>query len=107
MGIKTQNDKEKLEKAKDECYKKGFHDGTMVIGEYKGKKVTVAKNLVRKDLIDAGQALAYYEPSGHVVSRSGDECVVAYCDQWYINYADEEWKKRVTNHVKNNFKCNS
>jgi leucyl-tRNA synthetase len=41
------------------------------------------------------------------VSRSGDECVVAYCDQWYINYADEDWKKRVMNHVVNNFKTNS
>lgn len=61
----------------------------MIIGQYSGKKVSEAKNLVRKDLIDAGSALVYYEPSGHVVSRSGDECVVAYCDQWYINYADE------------------
>ena len=85
MGIKSQNDKDKLALAKDECYKKGFHDGTMIIGEYSGKKVTEAKNLVRKDLIEGKHALVYYEPSGNVVSRSGDECVVAYCDQWYIN----------------------
>ena len=60
MGIKSQNDKEKLALAKDQCYKKGFHDGTMIVGPYSGKKVAQAKNLVRKDLIDAGSALVYY-----------------------------------------------
>lgn len=51
--------------------------------------------------------MVYYEPGGHVVSRSGDVCVVSYCDQWYLNYADEKWKKRVLNHVTNNFKTNN
>jgi hypothetical protein len=37
-----------LDQAKDECYKKGFHEGTMVIGNHKGAKVADAKNLVRK-----------------------------------------------------------
>ena len=27
MKIKSQNDRDLLVKAKDECYKKGFHDG--------------------------------------------------------------------------------
>lgn len=58
-------------------------------------------------MIDKGEALVYYEPNGHVVSRSGDVCVVKPCDQWYINYADEDWKKRVLNHVEKNFKCNN
>jgi leucyl-tRNA synthetase len=40
-------------------------------------------------------AVQYYEPNGNVVSRSGDVCVVSFCEQWYINYADENWKKRV------------
>ena len=25
--------------------------------------------------------------------RSGDECVVALCDQWYLDYGDEDWKQ--------------
>jgi leucyl-tRNA synthetase len=79
----------------------------MIIGKYAGHKVADAKPLVRKDLIESNEALIYYEPTGNVVSRSGDVCVVSYCEQWYINYADEEWKKRVMNHVKTNFKCNS
>lgn len=79
----------------------------MLIGNYKGSKVADAKNLVRKDLIEAGQALKYYEPGGQVISRSGDECVVSYCDQWYINYGNEEWKSKVLNYVETQFKCNS
>lgn len=26
------------------------------------------------------------------VGRSGDECVVALCDQWYLDYGEERWK---------------
>lgn len=107
LKIKSQNDKELLEKAKDESYKKGFHEGVMIIGNFKGSKVADAKNLVRKELIDNGHALVYYEPGGHVVSRSGDVCVVSFIEQWYINYADENWKKRVLNHVEKTFKTNS
>ena len=36
-----------------------------------------------------------------VVSRSGDECVVALCDQWYLDYGNEEWKKQVAEALKN------
>lgn len=60
----------------------------MVIGNYKGTKVVDAKPLVKKDLIDQELAVQYYEPNGNVVSRSGDVCVVSFCDQWFINYAD-------------------
>ena len=35
----------------------------MIIGNFKGAKVSDAKNLVRKEMIDAGLALKYYEPS--------------------------------------------
>ena len=107
MKIKSQNDKELLVKAKDEAYKKGFHEGVMTMGNFSGSKVSDAKNLVKKELIDRGDAINYFEPGGHVVSRTGDACVVKCCDQWYINYADEEWKKRVLNHVEKNFKCNN
>ena len=107
LKIKSQNDRVLLDKAKDEAYKKGFHEGKMLIGTFKGSKVTDAKALVRKEMLDSSEALVYYEPGGRVVSRSGDECVVSYCDQWYINYADENWKKRVLEHVEKNFWTNS
>lgn len=52
----------------------------MIIGEYKGMKVQDAKPLVRKDLINKGEALPYFEPENPVISRNGDECVVSLCD---------------------------
>ena len=79
----------------------------MLVGSCKDMKVNDAKNMVKNQLIQKKQALSYYEPSGHVVSRSGDVCVVAYCDQWYLNYAQEDWKKKVMDHINTNFTCNS
>lgn len=38
-------------------------------------------------LIERGEAVLYSEPEKKVVSRSGDECVVALTDQWYARGA--------------------
>ncbi len=27
-----------------------------------------------------------------VISRSGDECIVALTDQWYLTYGEEDWQ---------------
>ncbi|KAI0497194.1 hypothetical protein KFK09_020416 [Dendrobium nobile] len=35
------------------------------------------------------------------MSRSGDECVVALTDQWYITYGEEEWKKKAEDCLSN------
>lgn len=71
LKIKSQNDEELLKQAKDICYKKGFYEGVMLIGKYAGKRVKEAKDLVRKDLIEEGLGVLYYEPDGKVVARSG------------------------------------
>uniref|UniRef100_A0A0K0F9Q7 leucine--tRNA ligase n=1 Tax=Strongyloides venezuelensis TaxID=75913 RepID=A0A0K0F9Q7_STRVS len=92
LKIESQNEKDKLEEAKKEVYLKGFYDGIMLVGKYKGMKTADAKKLVREDLIVSGDALNYNEPEKKIMSRSGDECIVALCDQWYLNYGDEEWK---------------
>ncbi len=60
MKIKSQNDKELLATAKDEAYKKGFNEGVMLIGNFAGAKVTEAKNLVKKEMLDRGDAAVYY-----------------------------------------------
>ena len=65
----------------------------MIAGEFAGMKVQDAKNKIRSQLLDAGQAVVYSEPEKNVISRSGDECVVALTDQWYITYGESEWKK--------------
>ncbi|XP_058097646.1 leucine--tRNA ligase, cytoplasmic-like [Magnolia sinica] len=94
LKIKSQNDKEKLAEAKRLTYLRGFTDGTMIVGEFKGNKVQEAKPLIRSMLLETGQAVMYSEPEKRVMSRSGDECVVALTDQWYITYGEEEWKKK-------------
>ncbi|MCL7034125.1 hypothetical protein MKW94_024962 [Papaver nudicaule] len=65
----------------------------MQVGEYAGMKVQDAKPLIGSKLLENGQAVSYSEPEKKVMSRSGDECVVALTDQWYITYGEEEWRK--------------
>lgn len=89
--INSQKDKNQLAEAKEIAYKEGFYNGVMCIGEYEGVKVQEAKPKVRAALINSGEAFVYNEPESLVVSRSGDECVVALMDQWYIDYGEEEW----------------
>lgn len=96
--VKSMNDKEQLRKAKEECYLKGFYSGIIKMGPHKDVPVQVAKPLVRKLMIDANQAAAYFEPESKCISRSGDECVVALCDQWYINYSGDG-KEQLKKHV--------
>ncbi|XP_071701876.1 leucine--tRNA ligase, cytoplasmic-like [Rutidosis leptorrhynchoides] len=93
MKIKSQNEREKLDAAKKVIYKGGFYEGTMVAGEYTGMRVQDAKTLIRNKLLEQGQAVVYSEPEKKVMSRSGDECVVALTDQWYITYGESTWRK--------------
>ncbi|KAL3508195.1 hypothetical protein ACH5RR_033577 [Cinchona calisaya] len=91
--IKSQNEREKLDEAKKVIYKGGFYEGTMIVGDYAGMKVQEAKSLIRNKLLESNEAVVYSEPEKKVMSRSGDECVVALTDQWYIIYSEQEWKK--------------
>ncbi|KAF6143371.1 hypothetical protein GIB67_001315 [Kingdonia uniflora] len=54
----------------------------MLVCEYTGMKVQEAKPLIRTKLLELGHGVIYSEPEIKVVSRSGDECVVALIDQW-------------------------
>ena len=101
--VESHKDKDKLEVIKKMTYLKGFEYGIMNMGKYAGRLVKEAKPLVRADLLAAGMAVAYFEPDGPVMSRSGDECVVALCDQWFINYGEPQWMSQVLGHLKSEF----
>lgn len=90
--INSQKDRNQLAEAKEIAYKEGFYSGIMYVGHYKGMKVQDAKNKIKDELIQSGDAFVYNEPEGLVMSRSGDECVVALMDQWYLDYGEPEWK---------------
>ena len=91
LGVSSQNDAKKLADAKAAVYLKGFTDGVMLVGEHAGRRVCEVKAGIRAELLEAGDALPYSEPERPVTSRSGDDCVVALTDQWYLTYGEEEW----------------
>merc|ERR1719516_232071 len=92
LKVQSQNDKDKLADAKEMVYLKGFYEGVMVVGDHKGKSVQDAKPLIKEELISQKMAVVYKEPEKLVMSRSGEECVVSLCDQWYLDYGEDEWR---------------
>lgn len=101
LKIQSQNDKEKLAEAKEKVYLKGFYEGIMLVEGFKGQRVQDVKKNIQKRMVDSGEAVMYMEPEKQVLSRSADECVVALCDQWYLDYGEENWKKQAVNCLKN------
>ncbi|GIL94940.1 hypothetical protein Vretimale_1053 [Volvox reticuliferus] len=91
LKITSQNDTVKLAEAKQQVYLKGFTDGVMIVGPYSGRKVSEVKPVIREEMVADSWAMIYSEPERQVISRSGDECVVALTDQWYMTYGEEEW----------------
>jgi len=100
LGVQSQKDKEKLQEAHDVCYKLGFDKGKMSTGPFKGMPVKEAKFAQRKVMVESKQAFIYSEPEKKVVGRSGDECVVAGIDQWYLKYGEESWKNTILEHIR-------
>ncbi|KAL6050311.1 leucine--tRNA ligase, variant 2 [Balamuthia mandrillaris] len=100
--VQSHKDKDKLLKAKEMVYMKGFYEGIMQVGEHKGTPVRVAKPLIKEELLAAGLAVPYYEPAETVISRSGDVCICALTDQWYITYGEEQWKEKTAKHLEQN-----
>lgn len=103
LKINSPKDAKQLSEAKDLAYKEGYYKGKMLVGAFKGQSVEAAKPKVREALLKSGEAFEYAEPNGHVVSRSGDECVVAYLGQWFLNYGenDPQWRDQVVDYVRN------
>ena len=95
LKIQSQNDHVKLQEAKERVYLKGFYEGILIVGPYADKKVQDVKKKIQTELIESKEAKIYQEPEKTIISRSGDECVVALCDQWYLDYGNEAWKKIV------------
>ncbi|KAL5242259.1 hypothetical protein ACI65C_009669 [Semiaphis heraclei] len=101
LKIQSQNDKEKLQIAKEKVYLKAFYEGILIVGEFKGQKVQDVKKVLQQKLTDSKEAVIYYEPEKTIMSRSGDECVIALCDQWYLDYGESEWKAAAELALKN------
>lgn len=98
--VTSQNDKVQLEKAKEMTYLKGFYDGVLTVGPHAGKKVQDAKKVIQSEMVAIGDAVLYKEPEKSVTTRSGDQCVVALTDQWYLDYGEPVWKETVKSVLK-------
>ncbi len=92
FNIKNQDDP-KLEEATKEIYKAGFHTGIMRenAGEFSGKSVAEAKELMKEKLIREKKADIFYDLSEEVICRCGTKVVIKKIDdQWFIKYSDNE-----------------
>lgn len=100
MGIETQTDP-KLEEATAEVYRNEFAKGKMRswVPGYGGMQVSKAKLAVRDDMLKKNEAAPMYELSAKPVTcRCGTSIVVKVVeDQWFLNYANEDWKNRARN----------
>jgi leucyl-tRNA synthetase len=101
LKINSPKDAKQLAEAKELAYKEGFYQGIMLVGDFVGEKVEKAKPKVREQLIKSGEAFAYAEPEGIVISRSGDPCTVALLNQWYLDYGEKEWRAQAEGYVAN------
>lgn len=101
MGIERPGDP-RLEEAKKQVYKDGYHMGRMkdVCGPYAGMRVEEAKDRMRQAMIDSGEAELFRDLSEEVVCRCGARVHIRRIDdQWFINYADPGLTARTKAHA--------
>ncbi|MHA1911735.1 MAG: leucine--tRNA ligase [Candidatus Kariarchaeaceae archaeon] len=95
LGVKNQNDKEKLEKATQEIYAVEFYNGIMMdfTDEFAGLKVEEAKTVVAEVLRSEGRVSTTYETSRKAYCRCGNKIIVGVLsDQYFLHYGNKEWK---------------
>lgn len=95
--VKSQADKEKLDKATAENYKVEFYNGILNknCDQYVNKPVSEAVNLVIEDLLKNGQADKIYIPiTKDLKCRCGEKIIVTILkDQWFLNFEAGKWKE--------------
>jgi leucyl-tRNA synthetase len=98
FGVKTQLDKEKLDKATVELYKSEFYNGILneKCGIYNKKSVNEAVNEVIQDLTNEGKVDRIYVPvTRNLRCRCGEKIIVTILeDQWFLNFNSGNWKEK-------------
>ena len=95
MKIKSQKEKDKLEMATKEIYKKEFHSGILKIKGFEGKKVFEIKDELTDKFIREGIGIKYFILPEKVICRCLTPAVIRIVkDQWFINYSNKELKKK-------------
>ncbi|MBI2079211.1 leucine--tRNA ligase [Candidatus Micrarchaeota archaeon] len=98
FGITSAEQKDKLEEAKGELNRRVYRKGIMreACGKYSGMTVPVCQEQIKKELTNSDSGVMFWEINNNPVHcRCGAEVIVNLVkDQWFINYGDEEWKKK-------------
>jgi len=104
MGIKGEEEREKLDEATRKLYRDERLKGKMVTRyrDFYGKSVEWAQKAIEEELVAMDRGTKIYEfTKKPVVCRCGTECVVKLVsDQWFIRYSDEKWKSSVREWLK-------
>ncbi len=101
MAIRSLTDP-KLEEATKEVYKTGFHKGVMneSAGKFARMPVEQAKNMMREEMLDTGQADMFYDLSEEVRCRCGKTVYIKRIpDQWFIDYSNKSLTDRSKAHA--------
>ncbi len=102
MEIKSQDEKEKLDKATKEIYKVEFHQGVLkdLFGIFAGLYVKDAKDKIIRFIKEKGVGFEFYILPEVVICRCLSKGVVKILhDQWFIKYSDKNWKDKVHEHI--------
>ncbi len=87
-----------LELATKLLYREESHWGRMLVGPYAGRSEPEAREAIKSEMLASGAAFEIYTlaNSERVTCRCGTPVVVKLVDnQWFINYGDAQWKKKV------------
>ncbi|MEM5880622.1 MAG: leucine--tRNA ligase [Candidatus Aenigmatarchaeota archaeon] len=94
--VRNQEEKEKLDIATEEVYKREFHKGVMLVEDFRNVPVSLAKERVIEKLSEINSLSSIWEPSGEVICRCKTRCHVKILEnQWFLKYSDKEWKNKV------------
>lgn len=80
--------------------------GFVSINGYEQYDIETSRQKMLEKFVNENNAFIYYEPEDKVVSRSGDECVVAITDQWFLDYSDNISTQSVNEYIINTLKTN-
>ncbi len=97
FGVKSPNDKKKIEAAKRELNKRVFRKGVMKsnCGACEGMTIPRAQEYLNNYLVSNNEAVMFYEPSREAYCRCGARVVVAVMEeQWFIDFNAGKWKEK-------------
>ena len=96
LGITSQNDVKKLEKATETVYKKEFHGGELKdnCGDFSGCSVQKIKDKLIQNFEEDNKFDSMWDFSEKVKCRCGGKVIVAETDTWFLDYGDKSWKDK-------------